>query len=84
MNKNPQIRKQALIVKLIKLVNGQISADELKPKALTMLIGYGDDNIYLVNNKEVRKEKFNEARDMQALQSFAISYEDECSQEVLK
>jgi hypothetical protein len=84
MNKNPQIRKQALIGKLIKLVNGQISAEELKPQHLCIKIGYGLNNVYLINDKQTTKEQFDEAREMQASQTFAVSYEDECSQEVLR
>jgi hypothetical protein len=76
MSKTQQTKEQ-LINQLLGLVNGSIDVNELKPKDLCICIGYGSDNVYLINNKPGTKEQFDEARALQKPAAFKISYGDD-------
>jgi hypothetical protein len=70
-----QQTKEQLVNQLVGLINGSVSKDELRPKDLCICIGYGTDNIYLINSKESTKEEFDKARALQPPTAFNITYD---------
>ena len=50
--------RQQKIDNLLKLIKGEINPDDLKPKRLCMAIGYTEDPIYIVNEKEVSADEY--------------------------
>ena len=50
--------RQQKIDNLFKLIKGEINPDDLKPKRLCMAIGYTEDPIYIVNEKEVSADEY--------------------------
>jgi hypothetical protein len=50
--------REQKIADLLKLIKGEISPEDLKPKRFCMAIGYSEDPIYLINEKEVSEDVY--------------------------
>lgn len=68
------MNKQQLVNSLLGLMNGSIAPSDLKPKQLTIAIGYGKDNIYKIDGAAVSKEAFDLQSSKQECTGFAVSY----------
>ncbi|MGN7203931.1 hypothetical protein ACTHQF_06625 [Pedobacter sp. SAFR-022] len=69
-----QQTKEQLINQLIGLINGSVSKDDLKPKDLCICIGYGSDNVYLINNHPASKEEYEKVSTAHPVESFTVTY----------
>ncbi|EOR96727.1 hypothetical protein ADIARSV_0150 [Arcticibacter svalbardensis MN12-7] len=69
-----QQNKTDLIKTLLSLIDGSIAPDDLRPKTLTICIGYLKDNVYLINQKEVSEEVFDLQSNRQPAEQHSISY----------
>lgn len=68
------MNKQQLVNSLMGLINGSVSPSDLKPKKLTIAIGYGKGNIYKIDGAMVSKEAFDLQSSKQECTGFAVSY----------
>ncbi len=62
------------------LQSNKITLDDLKPKKLDVLVGYGageedeSGSIFLINDIQVTENEYKEAERMQPLQTIALGY----------
>lgn len=67
-------RKEILKANILSLLSGEKKPHEIYPECVCK-IGYGEENIFVVNGKEVSKEKFDRAAANLNGDSFTITYE---------
>jgi uncharacterized membrane protein YkvA (DUF1232 family) len=70
------LSKEQKIEQILALMRGEIAPEDINPD-LIIRIGYGDDNVYLLNGKEVSKYKFDSARNNSTASKWEITYGDD-------
>ncbi|GGG93422.1 hypothetical protein [Pedobacter zeae] len=74
MNTGKSLSKRDILKEnILALARGQKSPKDIYPDCLCK-IGYGEDNIYLINDKEVGKEEFDRASANLDCEGFTITY----------
>jgi hypothetical protein len=74
--KERQMHRQEKLNLLIGLLTGKISKDDMDIKTFTTKIGFGIENIYLINNKQVNKEVFDLQSSTQPITRLSVSFLD--------
>lgn len=66
-------KKQVLKENILALARGEKAPQDIYPKCV-MKIGYGEGNIYMVNEKEVSEEQYKKATANLDCDAFTITY----------
>lgn len=65
------------IAKLAGLLSGKLSKDEFKTNHISIMIGYSEENQYLIEGKEVDRDAWDKVNSKQKSNGFVISYEND-------
>jgi len=70
------MNKEEKLNKIIDLLTGKISVEDITEKTFTTKIGFAQDNIYLINNIRVQKEEFDRKTNSQIFTRYSIVFDD--------